>query len=666
MASKSILVVPRLHDEASLQALRGRSTTPATDLLVQNLDDVFVDMAEALESHFNLPLLEFLDVLRLAKGDKDDIINAEDDVVLLINLGPNVVELTASIRLMHNTLYVGDTLIYRKPKSGSIQLVVHARFGDAILLMYHRDVVGQDVGFEALPLENLVNIAKSLDAQGLENLCESSPVFNASLCGSTAALKALWRENISSTTNPRSTIAAELLTEYYAALSSDLRTALNKGYDKIANVLFASSDFMVVDELLIAASAGGNIDIIKRLLQAGANIYYHSLERVYDDTALSVAARNNHADVVKLLMNRDPPSETQLTDTIAKLIINSARPSLEILEYMLNALENNYGLASGVGKYIRYYLQLAANRYEFAVIKLLVQRYGTSIVDNNTYNELIRLAKETKQVELQRYLEESLQYRYTFDNIQRVMPRLRERIKYIEDAVSKGFPLSYNNYAILKNAAWYGAQDVIEYLIEHGVDVSVNDSHVLTDAIFSDAGNRYELAQYLISKGAKLDKQLHSILESAAHEGYTDVLDFLLSLGVDLSRYVDFLWKEASEGIEPITTLRWIQEFVKKRPNQRTLDQALLVSTQSGNKDNIPELLKAVTLLVNAGANPRYRDDRPLIYASENGMLPIVKYLVSQGSDPRAQNDLPLIYATKEGHKDVADYLISKGAERLS
>ncbi|EAY12193.1 hypothetical protein TVAG_003990 [Trichomonas vaginalis G3] len=57
----------------------------------------------------------------------------------------------------------------------------------------------------------------------------------------------------------------------------------------------------------------------------------------------------------------------------------------------------------------------------------------------------------------------------------------------------------------------------------------------------------------------------------------------------------------------------------------------------------------------------------PLIQASYNGNLEVVKYLISVGADKEAKNNdgwTPLIQASFEGHLEIVKYLISVGANK--
>ena len=56
----------------------------------------------------------------------------------------------------------------------------------------------------------------------------------------------------------------------------------------------------------------------------------------------------------------------------------------------------------------------------------------------------------------------------------------------------------------------------------------------------------------------------------------------------------------------------------------------------------------------------------PLICASHNSHLDVVKYLIGQGAqieNPTIEGITALLYASREGHRDVVEYLVGQGAQ---
>ena len=79
-------------------------------------------------------------------------------------------------------------------------------------------------------------------------------------------------------------------------------------------------------------------------------------------------------------------------------------------------------------------------------------------------------------------------------------------------------------------------------------------------------------------------------------------------------------------------------------------DQPLIWASRNGHLD-------IVKYLVGKGANIHADDDEALRLASHYGHLEVVKYLVEKGANIRARDDYALKYARRNGHVDVVKYL---------
>ena len=78
-----------------------------------------------------------------------------------------------------------------------------------------------------------------------------------------------------------------------------------------------------------------------------------------------------------------------------------------------------------------------------------------------------------------------------------------------------------------------------------------------------------------------------------------------------------------------------------------------------------PERIACAGVLLDAGANPRARDDEyrstPLAWAARTGLVDMVEYLLARGLPPREVHDeswaTPLAWAERRGHGEVATLL---------
>jgi ankyrin repeat protein len=70
-----------------------------------------------------------------------------------------------------------------------------------------------------------------------------------------------------------------------------------------------------------------------------------------------------------------------------------------------------------------------------------------------------------------------------------------------------------------------------------------------------------------------------------------------------------------------------------------------------------------VKYFLNYGADPRFLEDSPVLYACENGHIEVVKFLVSLGANVRMKDDTTLRRSAQNGHIEVVKYLCEAGAD---
>ncbi|PWU07283.1 MAG: hypothetical protein C5B43_00570, partial [Verrucomicrobia bacterium] len=84
--------------------------------------------------------------------------------------------------------------------------------------------------------------------------------------------------------------------------------------------------------------------------------------------------------------------------------------------------------------------------------------------------------------------------------------------------------------------------------------------------------------------------------------------------------------------------------------------KSLILASQNGYKE-------IVEILINAGADPKAQDSWALRQASQEGHTEIVVFLLEQGADPRALNSKSLIVASEKGQKEIVEILLKVGAD---
>ena len=87
------------------------------------------------------------------------------------------------------------------------------------------------------------------------------------------------------------------------------------------------------------------------------------------------------------------------------------------------------------------------------------------------------------------------------------------------------------------------------------------------------------------------------------------------------------------------------------------MDRPLIYASMNGQLELVKYLIKE------QGANIILDENKALRTASCYGHLEIVKYLIENGADVHSFNDQALRYASGYGHLEIVKYLIENGAD---
>jgi ankyrin repeat protein len=236
----------------------------------------------------------------------------------------------------------------------------------------------------------------------------------------------------------------------------------------------------------------------------------------------------------------------------------------------------------------------------------------------------------------------------------------------------------------LEKAAAKGHRDVVELLLARGATIRVVRGTGLNAAHWAAVGGHTEILRMLVERAAPEDPDaaLASALVAAASQGHTDIVAYLLDMGVHVDaipprpqmptaleasaerghleltaflldrgaqvRVIDERGAVAAEGVAAygdVTLLRRIANAVESREEPRILyGPALAQSSRAGHAP-------AVALLLELGADPDFSGSRGLIVYTDSGQR--------AGAAPLA----PLTFAAEQAHWTVVDALLEAGAD---
>ncbi|XP_071099225.1 serine/threonine-protein phosphatase 6 regulatory ankyrin repeat subunit B-like [Haliotis cracherodii] len=228
----------------------------------------------------------------------------------------------------------------------------------------------------------------------------------------------------------------------------------------------------------------------------------------------------------------------------------------------------------------------------------------------------------------------------------------------------------YNRTPVM-TAVSMGHRELFDFLVSKGCDLSVVDGNGENILHVTCIGGNVNICKYLLSKdivGIESRGQYNTTpVMTAASEGHSELFDFLVSKGCDLS-VVD----GNGENILHVTCLGGNVGICKYLLSKD------IVGIESRGQSNRTPVMKAANqghrelfdFLVSKGCDLSVVDgngDNILHVTCFAGNVDICKYLLSKdivGIESRGQyNRTPVMKAANQGHRELFDFLVSKGCD---
>ena len=151
-----------------------------------------------------------------------------------------------------------------------------------------------------------------------------------------------------------------------------------------------------------------------------------------------------------------------------------------------------------------------------------------------------------------------------------------------------------------------------------------------------------------------------TLSEAATAGGLLDVR-FLLARGADLEVQTVFLNEEGDEVT--FSALEWSAHAGHLLVVTALLDAGAVECDRAMHAASFYGHTPVVALLLDRGADVRFREGISLVSASEHGHLVTAALLLDRGANVNAQNDRPLLLAAQNGHLEMVRLLLDRRAD---
>ncbi len=321
---------------------------------------------------------------------------------------------------------------------------------------------------------------------------------------------------------------ANVYGEDFAVVSNDSNTALIKacaqGHKNIVQLLLGVVCYDNYTELLlillILASQEGHTEVVKLLIDYGADVNGPSPKINHGNTALITASYKGHKEVVKLLLDMGANVNTANIYGNTALIYASIENHKEVVTLLLD-MGAHVNVADSKGYTT---LMCASSGGHKDVVQLLLG-YGAdvNVADSTGYTALTYASRSGKKevVEL------------LVDNGAKVCGEDNDSNTDLIKAYAQRHSISYDNYSVLlRSASREGNTEVMKLLLDKG-GANVNeaaDSNGFTALTYAAMHGHKEIVVLLINAGADVnatDLWGYAAVTHASHAGHKEVVKLL-------------------------------------------------------------------------------------------------------------------------------------------
>ena len=324
-----------------------------------------------------------------------------------------------------------------------------------------------------------------------------------------------------------------------------LHAACIKGHHSIVKALLKrGASITIADNYqrtpLYLAAMNGNCEVVKTLLKVGANL---AVPQKNGWTPLNAASNNGHIEVVKLLLDNGADLTIANNNSWTPLNTASNNGHVEVIKLLLEngadlTIANNGGWTP---------LNIASNNGHIEVVRLLLDNGADLTIANNIGCTPLYWASYKGHIEVVKLLLEN-GADLTIANNDGWTPfnsaSNNGHIEVVKLLLENGADLTVANkieYTPLYSASRNGHVEVVELLLKNGADLEAVNAKTLSrryGTLLNSSAHSGSLALVCLWLDKfhfdynSVDDQGRNAAHFAARGGHTDVLAYLLELGI--------------------------------------------------------------------------------------------------------------------------------------
>jgi len=423
-----------------------------------------------------------------------------------------------------------------------------------------------------------------------------------------------------------------------------LHLAIKNGKLDIVSPLIESGiGLNFVDEFgytpLHYAVVNEDLNAIRLLLEKKDNLIIDAKTQK-GETALYLAVQKGNLDIVKLLVDAGANIKEKDGNGFSPLKLAENLEYQEITEFLMKKhkklLQKNFSWFDG-----------------FTLpVEILLKIIKFTLYDGFDLKAIIKLAHINTK------FRDSIMYL-----LSRKFPEIYQQILHFLCGDLKENEI----YELFFQVAKHGYHKIIQWFLDKGVNVNAISRTGYTPLHLSASNGQLEIVKLLLDRCANIEaknKDDDTPLHFASKNGHLEVVKLLLDRDANIE--AKDIWDYTSLHLAALKgDLKVVKLLLDKGANievkEKDNDTPLHWASKNGH-------LEVVKLLLDKGANIEARnknDDTPLHFAAWDGHLKIVKLLLDKGANIEARNkldDTPLHRAAENGHLKVVKLLLDRGA----